>query len=857
AGLNSYLALGVIDGVIGQTWADTHNSAFPYNGGQTTDNFTNAFIEYASYVDSVEGTNFYALADPVMDNEGRTEEGCQYFYRQSIAAQLMQPEINRFQILPWVQRAFGSATGAYRTVQSQIFAMLNDIGGQEITMTAGTPGISYLASDSLSWMNTGSGWAINPTDGMYGLCAPLVRDGVPVKMKAMEQIYTKDDLNGVTLLMASYDTSVPLSEEVNVAIAEWVKAGGTLLYVSGHNKYWNIDDYFFWADDITPLANLLRHLGLSDIKVKTAATGLKASSRLKAVADDLDIFDNHTLSSYANYAITFEGAEQPIMKIGNSVIGFEESVGKGNVIVMGIPTASFANYKGGSSLLRTLVEYALQYTEYEYASSDLMVTERGKYVIAHAFDKPVELLGTYINLFDPELAIVEDPTVPKEDSMILVNVDYYDLSIPRLGYASGEVDAASLKETADTTTYQYTSATNTTICHRLLASKGMYPQSVTVTNENGSEMPLLSLLWDEDTRSLRFTTDGSRKPVTVTVKWGTTKTALEGSAYVYEEINIPVNSSNKDKDYIHESTAAVNDTCRFCDMDRQLIYKFDTTDFNSPIYQFDVAQNYIIEVSGNGETWEMIADYSEGGTVEHTKNADNAFMLAIDPTDYEAVEETGMLYVRFRNCNIGMGWGARVSLLTIRHLVEADTSAGENTDWLTGKNNTSNINDNAINTPTAGGDDESKYLVKTENGRKIYKRRIATNSNNQDMDFIIVNTSESNTNFRYCDTTRELIYMFDVSDMLSCDLTCRVFQNYIVEVSNNNKDWEIVANYYDISGGEHLTTGGNDVDVDIDPFIYDCDETGECYIRIRACDPTKGWGGTIRYIEMNYTRAAN
>jgi hypothetical protein len=99
--------------------------------------------------------------------------------------------------------------------------------------------------------------------------------------------------------------------------------------------------------------------------------------------------------------------------------------------------------------------------------------------------------------------------------------------------------------------------------------------------------------------------------------------------------------------------------------------------------------------------------------------------------------------------------------------------------------------------------------------------------------------------------------MFDVSDMLSCDLTCRVFQNYIVEVSNNNKDWEIVANYYDISGGEHLTTGGNDVDVDIDPFIYDCDETGECYIRIRACDPTKGWGGTIRYIEMNYTRAAN
>jgi hypothetical protein len=390
----------------------------------------------------------------MMDNTSRTEEGCQYMYRQSIAAQLMQPEIHRFEILPWVDRAFENVSGAYRTVQSSIFAMLNDLGGEEVTLTAGTPGIAYLASDSLSWMNTGSGWAYNPTDGMYGLCAPLVRDGIPVKMKAMEQIYTAKDLDGVTLLLASYDTSVPLTEEVNIAIAEWVKAGGTLLYVSGHNQYWDIDDYFFWAEDKTPLYNLLRHLGLSDIKVITDTQGLKASSRLGAVESALDIFDNHALSSYINYAITFEGAENPIMKIGSKVIGFEESVGKGNVVVMGIPTGSFANYKGGAVLLRTLVEYALQYTDFEYASADMMVTERGKYVIAHAFDQPVELLGTYINLFDPELAIIEDPVVPKEDSMILVNVDYYDLSIPRLGFASGEVDEDSLQESADTTVYR-------------------------------------------------------------------------------------------------------------------------------------------------------------------------------------------------------------------------------------------------------------------------------------------------------------------------------------------------------------------------------------------------------------------
>lgn len=856
AGLNSYLALDCIDGVIGQTWADTHNSAFPYNGSGIVDNFTNAFIEYASYVDSVEGTNFYALADPVMDNESRTEEGCQYFYRQSIAAQLMQPEINRFQILPWVQRAYAGATSAYRTVQAQIFAMLNDIGGEEITMTAGTPGISYLASDSLSWMNPGSGWSLNPTDGMYGLCAPLVRDGVPVKMKAMEQIYTTADLEGVSLLMASYDTSVPLSEEVNIAIADWVKKGGTLLYISGHNQYWDIEDYFFWADDETPLYNLLRHLGLENITVNTGSnSGIKASTRLSALESDLEIFNDHQLANYANYAISFNGAENPILKAGNKVIGFEEYVGKGAVIVMGIPTAAFAQYKGGSPMLKTLVEYALDFTDYEYVSSELMLTERGKYVIAHAFDEPVKLEGTYINLFDEHLAVLVDPVVPKEDSLILVNVDHYDLSIPRLGFSSGEVDEASLKETKDTTTYQFTSATNTTICNRLLAPKGVYPKSVTVTNESGTQMPLLSVLWDDESNSLRFTVDGSRKPLTITVEWGNQKGELEGSAFVYEEINIAVNSTELDKKYVHSSTAALNDTCRYCDLDRQLVYRFDTTEFDFPIYQFNVAQNYIIEVSGDGETWEMVADYSEGGTVEHIKNADNALLFSIDPTDYEAVEETGILYVRFRNSNISMGWGARVSSLTIRHLVEADADAGENTDWLKGKNNTSGINDNAINTPSPDGS-EAKYLVKTENGVSTYKRKVNTNQNNEDIEFIIFNTSEANDAYRYCDHTRQLVYYFDVSRMIDCELTFRVLQNYIVEVSNDGENWEIVANYYDISGGKHLTDGGNDVNIVIDPFDYDCEDTGDCYVRLRNCDTSTGWGATVRYFEMNYTKPA-
>ncbi len=858
AGLNTYLALGCLDGVIGQTWADTHNSAFPYNGNAVIDNFTNAFIEYSSYVDSVEGTNFYALADPMMDYTGRTEEGCAYFYRQSIAAQLLQPEINRFEILPWVDRAFASTSTAYRTVQSQIFAMLNDIGGEEITITAGTPGISYLASDSMSWMNTGSGWAINPTDGMYGLCAPLVRDGVPVKMKAMEQIYTAADLEGVTLLMASYDTSVPLSEEVNIAIADWVKAGGTLLYISGHNQYWDIDDYFFWADDVTPLYNLLRHLGLEDIKVNTGANnGVKASSQISAVAYELEeVFNDHMIANYSSYAITFEGAENPILKIGGKVIGFEESVGKGDVIVLGIPTASFANYMGGSMMLRTIVEYALSYTDYEYASSEMMVARRGKYVIAHAFDEAQKLEGRYINLFDENLAVLIDPIVPKEDSLLLVDVDYFNLSIPRLGFCSGEVDPDSLKESATSTSYSFTSSTNTTIAHRLLAPKGTYPQSIKATDQDGKELLLFSTVWDEATRSLRFTLDGSRTPVSITVTWGSTVGSLDTPAFTYEENIILTNIQNQDRNYLIHNTAQAHDTLRYCDLKGELIYMFDTTEYDSPLYHLYIAQNYIVEVSGDGETWELFADYSRGGAVAHIKDTSNATMLTIDPTEYESVEKTGLLYIRLRNTNTSMGWGAALSKIVIRHMVETDPDAGESGDWMVGLNNTYPINDDAMTIPVSSEQNEKKFLVSTKNGISTYKRRVSTNLRNEDVEFLLVNTASANAGIRYCDLGGQLVYMFDVSEMIDCSLTFNIYQNYIVEVSNDNKNWEIVANYYDISGGEHLKDGGNDVNIVVDPFDYDCDETGECYVRIRNCNSSLGWGGSIRHFDMNYTKPA-
>ncbi len=852
AGLNTYLATDAIDGVIGQTWADTHNSAFAYNGASVRDNFTNAFIEYCSYVDSVEGTNFYALADPMADGKSYVEADLQYIYRQSVAAQLMQPEISRFQVLPWVQRAYANVSADYRTVQSQIFEMLNNIGGQEITMSAGTPGIAYLASDSLSWMNAGSGWALSTANGMYGICAPLVRDGIPVKMKAMEQIYTAKDLEGVNLLVVSFDSSVPLSEEVNIAIADWVKAGGTMLYVGGHNQYWNIDDYFFWAEDVTPLDNLFGHLGL-DVTVKTTSPTLTATltspdSALMEIVDGIRV-----PASYTNYTVSFEGAENPILRSGSTVLGFTEDVGRGSVVVIGLPSALYSGFEGGSSLMRALTEYALQFTEYEYVSTPVMVTNRGNYTIAHSFGKDEYLAGAYIDLFDSNLSVLQDPDIPENDSLILYNIDNIKLDVPRLGYTSGQV--LSLSEKADQTVIKMTSAGNTNLSIRLLAPNNCYPSSITVTGEDGKTYPVLGYFWDNDSASCLIKIDGNHESVTLTVTWGDEKVDLGVSSKVFVEETYKTNQNdNEDADFIEpETTAAANHGVRFCDNSLQLIYKFDLWDYDTPLFRFHISQNYILEVSADKKNWTIIADYSQGGTRDRVVNGANAEVFTVDPADYDLDD---VMYIRLRNTESVGGFGGAISAFSIRHLVESEGDFDEitaPTNRLDGVNNTSDIQDTI---KRSGSAEEKKYLISTDpqTGIGTYRRTIKTTNANEDFEFISFNTAGSTDSLRFCDGDRQIIYMFDVSGMLTADFAFSIFQNYILEVSADGKSWEIVADYSKGGTVPHITTGQNKTTIHIDPFDYSCDESGMCYVRLRNSDTSKGWGGSITQITLNYTR---
>ena len=51
-----------------------------------------------------------------------------------------------------------------------------------------------------------------------------------------------------------------------------------------------------------------------------------------------------------------------------------------------------------------------------------------------------------------------------------------------------------------------------------------------------------------------------------------------------------------------------------------------------------------------------------------------------------------------------------------------------------------------------------------------------------------------------------------------------------------------------------ITTGCNNTVITVDPFDYDCADTGVCYIRLRNSDPSKGHGGSITQLVLTYTR---
>ncbi|MCX6379155.1 MAG: hypothetical protein NT023_06710 [Armatimonadetes bacterium] len=259
-------SLDSVQEVIGQAWTGTARSPVRYAGLRQDLTFSLAYLEYSSLYHLVRGTNkrLWFLLDPLEDNPNRSQQDFKSHYEDTLAACLLFPEVNSYEVMPWPERVYGHIPAGYATQINSVTAALQDMHNQ--IETKGSPAeftnIGVLISDSLQYQRA----APSPSDfdGVFGLSLPLLQHGVPVQMVSLDRATAPNYLKAFKTLILSYDYQKPPSAAVHTALANWVKTGGSLLVVGGTDPYNSLNDSWWQqAKQATPHADLWNQLGIT------------------------------------------------------------------------------------------------------------------------------------------------------------------------------------------------------------------------------------------------------------------------------------------------------------------------------------------------------------------------------------------------------------------------------------------------------------------------------------------------------------------------------------------------------------------------------------------------------------------
>lgn len=96
------------DGIIGQVWTGTSRTPTVYQGVRQQRTFEAGYCEYAACAAMVRGTSkrLWQLADPIEDNPNYCWDDYRVNWESTVAAALLIPESQNFEIMPWPRRIF-------------------------------------------------------------------------------------------------------------------------------------------------------------------------------------------------------------------------------------------------------------------------------------------------------------------------------------------------------------------------------------------------------------------------------------------------------------------------------------------------------------------------------------------------------------------------------------------------------------------------------------------------------------------------------------------------------------------------------------------------------------------------------
>ncbi len=417
-----------VDGCIAQVWTGTSREKNWFNGEYKERTFETAYLEYGIMQELVSGTDrhMWFLHDPIEDNPIFDWNDYRKNYFCTVTASLLHPKINTYEICPWPNRVFNNKypkdapdavliPDEYATVLNNTFNTLGTIenvddSGLRVGILTGDsqlyqrtyPDCCYskkaeeetgtvlregdgLIDEIKSKIMNGEGadnelilrfMSSSAFPGFYSLAMPLLKYGVPVRPVLLDNARKYAGyLDNYDVLLLSYEYLKPDYPDLNASLAQWVRAGGTLIYIGdGFDPYNEITSW--WSGKYSnPAEHLFEMLELTP-------------ESEKAVCE----------------------------------------CGKGAVGIWQINPCVFCYSKENADLLRAFFDEvtAVKGKKAEYKNN--LILRRNEYIIAAVMDESIsdeslELKGLFADMYAPDFAICKSKTVAPGENALLLDFD--------------------------------------------------------------------------------------------------------------------------------------------------------------------------------------------------------------------------------------------------------------------------------------------------------------------------------------------------------------------------------------------------------------------------------------------------
>ena len=395
----SLASLSCVDGYIAQVWTGTSREPDWYDGVCRERVFETAFLEYGcmASMTAPTGRKVWFLTDPIEDWP-RDWEDYRKNYQATFTAQLLYPEIDSYEIMPWPERIY---TGLYNKSAGsgekiripQDYATMMQImtnALQQMPLSSGevsgTHGISVLMGNSLMFQRfpLHDGYDDPQLSNFYGMAMPLVKKGIPVSIVHIENLGFKKALENTRLLIMTYSNMKPLSPEADEHLADWVKAGGNIIYAS------------------------------------------RDSDPFQTVKEWWNTGENH-----------FAAASDHLFSLMGIEAGAGEGVyeyGKGKFCILRQDPKEFVLRKGGAETLFSAIGKILPE---EIRSQREFILDRGPYKLVAVLDEgeysaPYTLEGLFLDLFDPALPVYRTREIAPGRQGLFYDLTKVDKSRPQI-----------------------------------------------------------------------------------------------------------------------------------------------------------------------------------------------------------------------------------------------------------------------------------------------------------------------------------------------------------------------------------------------------------------------------------------